>query len=347
MKYLITILILFSFACNKQVQEVTPVAQLAEEKGLLTPELKFNAVARFTNTEIAALRGKPSRGKDADKDGVLDAVDNCKFTYNPFQEDADGDGIGDACDLWTDSDNDGVQDKDDNCPSTPNANQLDCNRNGIGDVCDHSPCTTTEAEYVLFLDFDGHYVTENYWTANNGGQPFHALNSGLSETEIAQVVEGVKADYSMFKLTITTDSTVFHNAQTAKRQRVIITQSNEWYGQAGGVAYVGSMFFTSNQPAFVFSKLLYYYPFYIAGCASHEAGHTMGLYHQVDLDINTCIYNSSYRAGFIMGNPYYSVQQGRKWTEGPAGVYVTNGFYCNQYGKQNDTAQIAQKVTYK
>lgn len=345
MKYILPILLLF--ACNKQVQETPITNQLIEEKGLLTPELKFNGVARFTKAEIIALRGKPTRGKDADKDGVLDNVDNCKFTYNPFQEDADGDGYGDACDIYTDSDGDGVENKDDNCPSTPNANQLDCDRDGTGDVCDTDPCTSTGNEYVLFLDFDGHYVTENYWTANNGGQPFHALNSGLSETEIAQVVEGVKADYAMFKLTVTTDSTVFHSAQTAKRQRVIITQSNEWYGQAGGVAFVGSMYFTSNQPAFVFSKLLYYYPFYIGGCISHEAGHTMGLYHQIDLDIPTCTYNSSYRAGFIMGNPYYSVAQGRTWTKGPAGLLVANGFYCNQYPEQNDTAQIAQKVTYK
>ncbi len=196
----------------------------------------------------------------------------------------------------------------------------------------------------MFLDFDGHYVIENYWTANNGGQPFLALNSGLSETEISQVVEGVKQDYAIFKITVTTDSTVFHSAPITKRQRIIITQSSEWYGrQAGGVAYVGSMYFTSDQPAFVFSKLLYYYPFYIAGCASHEAGHTLGLYHQIDLDLSTCTYISSYRKAVIMGNPYYSFALGRIWTAGPAGLFQTGG-YCNQYAHQDDKMKIGIKV---
>ncbi len=36
--------------------------------------------------------------QDTDNDGVIDIEDNCKFTYNPDQLDADGDRIGDVCD---------------------------------------------------------------------------------------------------------------------------------------------------------------------------------------------------------------------------------------------------------
>jgi hypothetical protein len=75
-------------------------------------------------------------GADTDGDGVLDGVDNCPNDANPGQEDADGDGIGDVCDLLTDSDGDGVADATDNCPTTPNADQLDTDGDGVGDACD-------------------------------------------------------------------------------------------------------------------------------------------------------------------------------------------------------------------
>ncbi len=45
---------------------------------------------------------------DADGDGVADGADNCPLTYNPSQQDTDGDGSGDLCD--TDDDNDGYPD---------------------------------------------------------------------------------------------------------------------------------------------------------------------------------------------------------------------------------------------
>ncbi|MFD1062734.1 choice-of-anchor B family protein [Winogradskyella litorisediminis] len=71
---------------------------------------------------------------DTDDDGVADEDDNCPNTPNPNQEDADNDGIGDACN--GDSDNDGVLDVNDNCPDNANPNQEDADNDGIGDVCD-------------------------------------------------------------------------------------------------------------------------------------------------------------------------------------------------------------------
>ena len=56
-------------------------------------------------------------GPDADGDGVTDSADNCPSTFNPGQENADGDTLGDVCD--PDDDNDGVNDGSDLCPGTP------------------------------------------------------------------------------------------------------------------------------------------------------------------------------------------------------------------------------------
>ncbi|MBI4238125.1 MAG: thrombospondin type 3 repeat-containing protein [Deltaproteobacteria bacterium] len=79
--------------------------------------------------------------KDSDKDGIVDAFDNCVNDYNPQQEDSDGDTLGDACDAKPaqvdDTDKDGVPDPQDNCVQIPNPDQKDGDADGIGDACDN------------------------------------------------------------------------------------------------------------------------------------------------------------------------------------------------------------------
>ena len=75
------------------------------------------------------------------------SADNCPSVYNPGQEDADNDGVGDSCDVCTDLDGDGFGNPGfpantcalDNCPSNYNPTQADADSDGIGDVCDLCP----------------------------------------------------------------------------------------------------------------------------------------------------------------------------------------------------------------
>lgn len=280
---------------------------------------KYNYVARMSpkEQEIALRRGGANT-RDTDRDGVVDSRDNCRTVFNPDQIDTDRDGVGDACDTIKP-------------PVEPPKDTV------------VNPPVTTIYPWVIFLDFDGHSINTPYW---NQGVPFYATSSGMGAIEIANVLTEVKKDYAQFPVTVTTDSTIYLAANPFKRQRIVITQYNEWYCScAGGVAFIGGIDWGGGQyegigevPGFVFSKLLGYSQKMIGEASSHEAGHTLGLYHQAQYDAN-CVYLSDYFNGGsspnapIMGNSYFKPGV---WWIGPS------SFGCTSI--QNDSLVIRQKV---
>lgn len=136
-----------------------------------TPKNEPTCTPKRTRTEDTSDQhttlydGNYSAADDADGDGIPDSIDNCPTMFNPIrpmdtdrkQKDADGDTIGDICDLYPDcksndascgggpivlpedKDGDGIPDSIDNCPDISNPDQYDADNDGKGDVCDLCP----------------------------------------------------------------------------------------------------------------------------------------------------------------------------------------------------------------
>jgi len=162
------------------------------------------------------------------------------------------------------------------------------------------PPPTTSTGGTIYLDFWGGDISGTTWNVNGA---FTVANSGLGQAEIDGVTASVAQHYAPYNVTVTNDVNVYNATPIGKRIRVMITTSWEWFGQAGGVAYRNSFFWTDNSPAFVFSSLLGYNVHNIGEAASHEPGHTLGLRHQSDCDNG--VLTNQYSLGKTMGNSYY------------------------------------------
>ncbi len=186
----------------------------------------------------------------------------------------------------------------------------------------------TSASAVILLDFDGHLVDGTIW--NWSGSPINCAASGLSTAQQKEVFERVAEDFRPFNINITTDEAAFIAAPIDKKMRVIITTTSGWYGNAGGVSVRESFTWGDDTPCFVFSALLGYKAKNIAEAASHEAGHTLGLYHQSIYDAN-CKQITNYYAGQgtgeigwapIMGDSYS--RNFTLWSNGTSSQGCTN-----------------------
>ncbi len=103
---------------------------ITDTNGITIPRLDCaNALSRVD----AALADS-----DFDLDGIRDGYDNCPELANLDQNDTDGNGVGDECDIGPDEDFDGVPDDVDNCVLVPNPRQEDADDDGAGDVCDEA-----------------------------------------------------------------------------------------------------------------------------------------------------------------------------------------------------------------
>jgi hypothetical protein len=152
---------------------------------------------------------------------------------------------------------------------------------------------------VIYLDFDGQVVSGTSW---NSGNTINASASGLSNSNKIIVWKRVSEDYRPFDVNVTTEESRFNAAPANKRIRVIVTPTSQWYGSAGGVAFVGSFAWggTPGTPCWVFENQLGMNAKSIGEAASHEVGHSLSLRHQSTYDAS-CNKTNEYHPGLGTG----------------------------------------------
>jgi PKD repeat protein len=205
------------------------------------------------------------------------------------------------------------------------------------------------AKRILFLDFDGHLISGTGWnTSYNGGRDIVAppwdidgSPSTFNDTErtrIQQIWQRIAEDYAPFDVDVTTElsseSQITRSSTSDEYYgtRVLISAISRYFGNYGGIAYVGAFDDVGDQykPALVFPENLG--PNgekYIAEAASHEAGHNLGLSHD---GTSTAGYYEGQGTGVtgwapIMGAGYY--ENLTQWSKGE---------YAGANNKQDDLA---------
>lgn len=195
---------------------------------------------------------------------------------------------------------------------------------------------------VVYLDFDGQYVSGTSW---NSGNPINALPSSFSAANINIIWQRVSEDYRPFDVNITTDSLRFNNAQPNRRMRVVITPTSAWYGtSAGGVAYVGSFAWggTPGTPCWIFENMLSYSAKNVAEAISHEVGHTLSLRHQSTYN-STCTKTAEYNPGQGTGVTSWAPIMGVGYSKNVTTWFTgtsSNGCTLIQYDHSNGSPGI-------
>jgi hypothetical protein len=200
------------------------------------------------------------------------------------------------------------------------------------------------ALYNVFLNFTGFDYNGTWAGRTPGNVPAYTLDSDpttFNSAEINNIKEiwaRVAQKYIGFNINITTVDPAPSNFTDAQRKtfydnkqyftHAMIGGTNAWYGNAGGVSYVGvaKQATTSNgmRTNWTFSATgSLSDPHRCTAACAHEVGHHLGLLHQRDETANTEYSNNAGATGNgsyapIMGTSY--VSQRGTWRQGKAGV---------------------------
>ena len=207
----------------------------------------------------------------------------------------------------------------------------------------------TGATKVIFLDFDGHTLSGNQWTATyNGGSniiapPWDtdgnpAVFGDSERTAIQQIWLRVSEDYAPYDVDVTTEfpgeaaMTRANNADQVYGTRALISPIGSYFGNPGGIAYLGVFDNTgnNNKPALIFPENLANFEKYISEAISHEVGHNLGLSHD-GVTGGDAYYTGQGNWAPIMGVGYYKPIS--QWSRGE---------YANANNLEDDLVVITQ-----
>jgi ELWxxDGT repeat protein len=160
---------------------------LAAQMAVDPEQVMADLQARFDDLGWMEVVPDLNRVIDSDLDGLANNDDNCRLVVNPGQEDADMDGVGDACECGN-----GVTDFGEACDDGDdidgNACSLDCSLNcllaldGAEQTWQPTPLVVV-GDRVIYTHFD-----EGTWAYPFGGTPEQLLPFGVGR---AQVLNGL------------------------------------------------------------------------------------------------------------------------------------------------------------